>query len=208
MTGEEFDDFATLWRDEPSPEEQAELEALARQTRRRVWFMQQLEIGGGVLLLLALIAGLALTPVPAALFAGALLAAVLIWSSWRRYMLTRVALLVDTSGHETLLENAIKSTEIRLRRSGFGLWLIIPGYLLGTMTLHAMTHKSLSGFPDALWLQVSPSTRFGIITLALLGGLFGYFLRVHRGIQRELANLKDLHSQYLLETQLDEHSGH
>ncbi|WP_106638983.1 hypothetical protein [Allosphingosinicella vermicomposti] len=204
MTGEEFDDFAALWRDEPSPEEQAALEALARRTSRRARLMQQLEIGGGVIVMLALAAGLILTPAPAVLFTVTLLIVVLIWSSWRRYTLTKIALLVDTSDRSTLLDNAIRSADLRLRRSRFGLWLIVPGYVLGIMTLHAMEKRNLDDILNVLLLHASPLTRPGIATIFVLGGLFAFFLKAHRDIQRELDHLRERQEQYLREARLDE----
>ena len=203
MTGEEFDDFVTLWRDEPSPEEQAALEALARQTSRRARLMQWLEIGVGILLLLALLVALAIRPAPAALAGGGLIVAVLIWSAWRRYSLARIAFLVDTSDREVLLENAIVGVEAKLRRSRIGLWLFVPGYVLGAVTGHAVLEESLSRSLNAFLHQMSPFRTGGLAIWAILAITLSYFLREHRRVERELLDLRDVQRQYGAEAKMD-----
>lgn len=204
MTGDDFDDFAELWRDEPSPEEQKALETIARRASRRARFAQRFEIGGGILLLIAIVVGLLSTRGTGTIAAGIALALAIIWSSWRRYLLAQAALLVDTSNRQRLIESGIRSTEARLLRSRLGLWLLLPGYILGSITSYGVVKGNLDGFWSELVRQSLPVNPTGVVTVLLLGGLQAYFLRAHMAIFRELKNLHELHRQYEAESRLDD----
>lgn len=200
---DEFDDFATLWRRDPSPEEQKALEAIARRVSRRARLAQHFEIGGGILVLIVIGVSLISSPVPGAIAAGLALGLAVIWSSWRRYRLAQAALLVDTSNRERLIESGIKSTEARLRRSRLGIWLLLPGYFLGAITKYGVVKGHLEGFWSALAQQTLPTSITGLATILLLGAAQAYFLRAHMAIASELGNLREVHRQYETESRLD-----
>jgi hypothetical protein len=203
VTGDDLDDFAKLWRHEPSPEEQRRLESLARSTSRRARRAQRVEIAGGALLLVAVMAAFYVSPAPATLLAGSVFAAVLIWSAWKRYRLHQVALIVETSDRNILIEKSITAAELRLRRSRLGLWFLLPGYLLSAMLNYSVLHDKLTGFLQTLVNQTIPLTAKGTLTFLLLTAAMAYFGYNHRQLRRELQNLRKLRQQYQDEARLD-----
>lgn len=203
MSGDDLDDFAALWRGEPTAEEQKALEILARRASRRARITQRLEIGVGILLLLAVALALLASPAPAALFASAAFAAGLIWSSWKRYHLNEVARILDTSDREVLIESALASSRARLRHSMLGISLLIPGYILGAATKYALIEGHLMGFIETLLAHTIPSSRTGVIALLLLAAVMAYLVRGHLKLRRENDNLRALRDQYRAEAQLD-----
>jgi len=199
----DFDDLAQLWREEPSAEEQRVLEVLARRASWEGRAVQHFDHALTLSIIIAVFLALLTSPTPATFGTGLLLAGAILWSSWKNHQLRQVALLVDTSNREALLESAWRATRARLRRSRLGMLLLVPGYLLGALAAYSYLNGNLEGFLTKMASHLSPTTRNGVLTYILLGGLLACLIRTHLKVAREVRNIAALQERYRAEAHMD-----
>ncbi len=203
MTGIDLEEYAALWQAEPTAEEEREFQALADGASRRAQFVQYAEHGLALLLLVAVLIAVVMAPAPATIAIGVLSIAALTWSSWRRHLLTQIALLVETSDRGRIVADAMIAARANLRRSTLGLWLYVPGILLGALLTHSFNQGGdLSDFTDVFLrgALVWPEG-FAILFLLLVLGL--QLVRTNIGFRKELQRLESLQADYREEAKRD-----
>jgi hypothetical protein len=196
----EFEEFSLLWAYEPDAEEQRIFESLARTVSRRAKLIYHIELGLAVLLVVGLIAALFLDKKPATSALVVLVITAVGWSSWKRYNIHQVALIMDCSDRESLLSSAIESAEARLRQAKLSFMLLVPSFFLG-LALRGTMAGSFSSFLEKLWLSfIQPLTVVGAVAIFLV---LVYFGRQIVRLRRELRRLKVLRGEYREEAALD-----
>lgn len=202
MTESDFEDIAQLWREAPTPEEERAFRIMVRRASLRARLLRHADLGIGVLLVVAVLVAVALRPAPATLAVGILTIAGIGWSSWKRHWLGRMAASVESSDRRDLLHVAVVNAAADLKRSNLGLWLFLPGVLLGALLNHSFKQRSLAGFGRVL-VEGATDWPWGIATLAAIFLVFLGFIRTNRRQERELESLRALEAQYREEARLD-----
>lgn len=202
MTQVDLKDIALLWQEEPTAEEQREFRGFADKTERRAQFLQFAELGLGLLLIVAVLVAIFVAPGPATLVVGALSITAIAWSSWKRHLLSQVAMLVETSDRHTLVGHALVLAKARLRRSTLGLWFLLPGVLSGAFFTHILDGGALAVFPKAV-VERSVTLPEGPIVLFILLVVTAQMLRTNLRLGTEVARLEGLSEDYLAEARLD-----
>jgi hypothetical protein len=196
----EFEELSLLWAHEPDAEEQRIFESLARTVSRRAKLIYYIELGLAFFLVIAVTAIVFLDPKPATLALVVLAIAALGWSSWKRYNLHQVEMIIDCSDREALIASALESAEARMRQSKLSFLLLVPSFFLG-LALRGTTAGSFGLFVHTLWQSfVQPLTLVGAAAVFLL---LLYFAREVLRLRRELRRLKGLQRQYREEAALD-----
>lgn len=205
MSGPEYEDFASLWVDEPDDIERALFERIARKAERRARLMQYLEIGVAAVLVAAMTGLLLWHRQPTTSLLALAVAGAVGWSSWKRYRFHQHALFLDGTGRETMLASAVERTRARLRASALGLVLLVPSWLLALALKGTM---EMGGDFDRFLVQFLPSLSRTPGLAAIVGMLLllGYFGRAHIRLRRELGRLESLLEQYRSESALDRKS--
>jgi hypothetical protein len=203
MTGIDLEEYAALWQAEPTAAEEREFQAIAEGASRRAQFIQYAEHGLALLLLVAVVIAVVMAPAPATIAIGLLSIAALAWSSWRRHLLTQIALLVETSDRSRIVADAMVAARANLRRSTLGLWLFVPGILLGALLTHSFNQGGdLGDFADA-FLGGALRWPEGYAILFLVAALGFQLVRTNFGFRKELQRLESLQEDYREEAKRD-----
>ena len=202
MTDPEFDDFAKLWQQSFTADEQQAFRALARRVSLRTRLLRHADIGIGLLLIVAIAVALAIQPAPAALAVGILTMAGIGWSSWKRHVLARLGGQAAAPDRRAVVEAAAANVREDLRRSNLGLLLFFPGVLLGALLNHSVKHGTLRGVDGALWRSVTDPF-WGLLVLLLIIATFLGFVRGNLRLRKEAVRLGHLEAEYREEARLD-----
>jgi hypothetical protein len=200
VSGQEFDEFAALWTEEPDAEEKRIFKSLARMVSRRAKLLHYINLGLALFLIIGMIIAMSLDPKPATLALVVLALAALGWSAWKRYQLFQVALIVDFRNREAMLASAAESVEGRLRQARLTFAGLIPCFFAG-LALRGTVGSSLEQFMSELLNDLTkPLTLGGAVVVALM---MIYFGRQVMRLKRELKHLTSLQLQYRSEASLD-----
>lgn len=194
MSAPDFDEFAALWKQEPTAEEEQVFQSLARTVSRRARLIYRIELGLAVFLAIGLLAALFLKQAPGTWVVGTLVLAALGWSSWKRYELQRVATIVDCSDRQSLLAGAVTTARGRLRQSTWSLILVPPVFL-------ALALKGMPRSAEALTAILARPTM--LVGTAVVCLLMVYVAQQNVRLRRELRRLEILQAQYEAEADLD-----
>jgi hypothetical protein len=151
VTESDMEDWAALWAEEPSREEQHELARVARRASWRGTLIEYADLGFAICIALCILGAIALQPQPATLAIGLLSAGGLFWSSKKRHMLRQATLLAEARDRVVLLEHEIARTSAEHKRAAIGMWATPLVILSGAMLAYLLTHSgSLAGFGASL----------------------------------------------------------
>jgi hypothetical protein len=200
----DLDDLAGLWAEEPTPEHETELRAIAGRVSLKGLVLQYADLGIGILITAMVLLALITRPAPVTVAVGLVAAAGLVWSSWKRHLLkTQIDLLLLTGDRSDLLDREIARVEAHLHRALVALWAAPPAVLLFAVLAYSIENGgSLAGFTDnmirsATLFPVGPAILAAILTL-----LFQQ-VRLVQGLRQELIALQILRGEYREETRLD-----
>jgi len=200
----DLDDLAGLWAEEPTPEHETELRAIAGRVSLKGLVLQYADLGIGILITAMVLLALITRPAPVTVAVGLVAAAGLVWSSWKRHLLkTQIDLLLLTGDRSDLLDREIARVEAHLHRALVALWAAPPAVLLFAVLAYSVENGgSLAGFTDNL---IRSATLFPVgpaILAAILTLLFQQ-VRLVQGLRQELIALQILRGEYREETRLD-----
>lgn len=204
---DDLDEFARLWREEPSQEESEAFRQLAGKAARRARLAGYAELGttaviGAAILMALLVAKAALT-----VAIGMVLLVVLVWSARKRHMLRQVAIIISSSDGGSLVEKEIVKTRADLRRTTIGLFLYPPAVPLGHMLVNSVaTGGSLENYWEVL-VQDLTGGPVGWWLAALFALFLAYQLSAIFRLKRELRRLEGLRVEYEEELRLDALGG-
>jgi len=200
----DLDDLAGLWAEEPTPEHETELRAIAGRVSLKGLVLQYGDLGIGILITAMVLLALITRPAPVTVAVGLVAAAGLVWSSWKRHLLkTQIDLLLLAGDRSDLLDREIARVEAHLHRALVALWAAPPAVLLFAVLAYSVENGgSLAGFTDNL---IRSATLFPVgpaILAAILTLLFQQ-VRLVQGLRQELIALQILRGEYREETRLD-----
>lgn len=200
----DLDDLAGLWAEEPTPEHETELRAIAGRVSLKGLVLQYADLGIGILITAMVLLALITRPAPVTVAVGLVAAAGLVWSSWKRHLLkTQIDLLLLTGDRSDLLDREIARVEAHLHRALVALWAAPPAVLLFAALAYSIENGgNLAGFTDNL---IKSATLFPVgpaILAAILTLLFQQ-VRLVQGLRQELIALQILRGEYREETRLD-----
>lgn len=199
----DLDDFASLWAEEPTPDQENELRAIAGRVSFRGLFLHYADLGLGVVIALAVIVALALQPAPATLAIGLLSAGAVLWSSWKRHVLRQIGSLLQTSSRTDLIELEIRRVTTELKRSLIGLWLAPPAMILFAMLAYSVKFGwSLSGFGQQMEAAFT-SVAVGLPIIAAMLTVIVHQAQLVQRLRRQLRGLRRLRGEYQEEARLD-----
>lgn len=200
---DDLDEFARLWREEPSAEESRALKQLAGQTARRAKLLGYAEIGAATVIGLAILFALVLNRTTVTVLSGGILLLALSWSSWKRYLLRQVAIIVSAGDGEALVEKEIAKARADLRRIKIGLLLYPPAVLLGHLLVDSVVRGGRS--EDYLEVLANDLTDWpvGALLVLLFVCFLLYQLRAMAGLRKELRRLDGIREEYREEGRLD-----
>jgi hypothetical protein len=200
----DLDDFASLWAEEPTPDEKAELVGLAQRVSWRATFLEYWDIGLGVAIAAAALLAVLLQPAPVTLAIGLVAAGGLLWSTWKRHLLKRqVTLLLEVSDRTHLLDLEVRRISTDLQRALVGLVATPPAIALFGMLTHSLSQGgSLAGFGGAVIRNFSSGPVGPMVVAAVLTLIFQQ-IQIIRRLRRELHRLQIVSGEYREEAQLD-----
>lgn len=195
----EFDEFASLWRQEPTAEERRAFAEMAERSRRRALLVDRAELGLAGLLVLAILGVLVLSPEPATAVVGFIAVVGLSWSSWKRHILHQTSAASAGGTPENYVGQQIVAARAVLARTRLGLLFFWPFVLIGLLFGQSIREDGdLRGFVDQLVERVTDVPTGPILTITLLL-LYGMIIRSHRRLQAELVQLNLLQQDYRAE---------
>lgn len=203
MSPSDFDEIARLWQQEPSPDEERAFQQMARKASGRARWLDRAETGLAILLVAAVLIALFLAPEPATIAVGILTVVAISWSSWKRHMLGQVDAMVVDGDRRSFIDAAVAQVAASLRRSTFGLWLLLPGILLGALLRHSYDREGFDGFGEAL-LSAAADWPIGPAVVAAMILSFALLVRSNLRLRGELKRLRNLRDEYRREAKLDE----
>lgn len=206
MTRDEYNELASLWSTSSPPDDERELERLARRTPRLARLAQWGELAVVAMLAVTIGAAIIWRLGPATLLTGSLILLLLGWSAWRRHHLGTIALLIDESDRLSFVRSTLRAREAELNRSALGLALILPGTLL-TMLLGFSLRESPGEGDLPAFLAAVLSTPRGLIAVAFLASAVLLLTLSHLRLVAELEKLRRLRDAYAEETRRDQFSG-
>ncbi len=200
----DMDDWAALWAEEPSCEEQVELHAIAKRVTLREAVFQYADFALAVLLAAGVLVALAIRPAPATIAVGLIAALGVLWYSWKQHELKRqIVALLETRKRADLLDLEIKRAQTALTRSTLGLWGTPPAIILfAALTYGIWNGGSFDGFGDMLIRSAMEVPAGPAIVAAMLTLTFQQLQIVQR-LSRELQRLQMLSREYQHEASLD-----
>lgn len=200
---DDLDELVRLWREEPSPEESRALKQLAGQTARRARLLAYAEIGTALIMGLAILFALLLNRTPVTILSGGLLLLALSWSSWKRYLLRQVAIIVGAANGKSVVDKQIAKAHADLRRTRIGLFLYPPAVLLAHLLAKSIEG---GGLPDN-YLEVVASDftdwPVGALLVLLSVCFILYQLKTILGLRKELRRLGRIRAEYQEEARLE-----
>jgi hypothetical protein len=200
MNGPDVDEFAELWQEGPDPLEQAQMEAYARQARRRGRLLDYIEYAVWVSLLVMVVGGSFLSTSPLTLALAVPLMLAVTWLTWKGRRLRQMARTLNTSDRAAFLETSLRNARANLRRNTIGLVsipLVLPVALIFKVSIRS------GGGPQEVWqafLAWSQTIRapIGIVLLLILTV---FTLRTRRKTKAEIRRLTALRESYEAEAE-------
>ena len=203
VTESDMEDWAALWAEEPSREEQHELARVARRASWRGTLIEYADLGFAICIALCILGAIALQPQPATLAIGLLSAGGLFWSSKKRHMLRQATLLAEARDRVVLLEHEIARTSAEHKRAAIGMWATPLVILSGAMLAYLLTHSgSLAGFGASLVESMTEVPVGPAITAGILALIYQQVLLAQQ-LKRGLGELRSLQGAYREEARLD-----
>lgn len=206
MNREEYRELAHLWGDAAPLQDQEEVARLARATPGRARMAQWGELAVGVLLFAGIAGSIIWSLGAATMLTGGLLLALLGWSAWKRHHLANVALLIDETDRLAFVRSSVRAKEAELRRSGLGLAMIPPGFVITTLWGFSLRHPE-GNMALGEFLMAAASTTRGMIILGCVVTAVVVLSVSHVRVRRELAQLRALQQQYSDEARRDDFAG-
>jgi hypothetical protein len=200
---DDLDEFARLWREEPTPEESRALRQLADRAARRAKLLGYAEIGTGAIIALGILFALLIDPGPLTILSGGALLLGLLWTVRKRHLLRQVAILVGSGDGGSVVEKQIAKARVDLRRSRIGLFSFPPTLLLAHVMVNSVLRGgSLRDYGDLLARHFL-AWPGGPLILLLFALAVGYQLRGISRLRAELRRLELIRAEYQEETRLD-----
>jgi len=197
------EDFAHLWKTEPTEQEREAFRIMGRRASRRARLLEQADRVLAGLLVLALLIAVSTAPRPATLAIGALIVIAIGWSRRRRQLLGQTSLIARAGDPQAFIRLASEDVRGALQRSTLGLGLLLPSVLLGALLRFSYGHDGdLAGF----WNAVATSATKWPWGPMLLIWLLLFTLLLARGnfvLRRELRRLRGLERDYRREDERD-----
>jgi hypothetical protein len=196
LTRDEHNELADLWGGSGPAGDRDEVARMARAIPRRARIAHVGELAVVALLCAGIVGSILWSRGPATILTGGLLLVLLGWSARKRHYLGKVALLIDDSDRLTFVRSSVRAKEAELRRSGLGLAMIVPGFVIAVLLGFSL--QGHRGADDVgAFLLASASSPRGIIVLACVAAAAVLLSRSHVRVREELAHLRQLERQYL-----------
>lgn len=200
---DDLDEFARLWREEPSPEESRALEQLAGQTARRAKLLGYAEVGTATIIGFAILLALMLNRTPVTILSGGILLLGLSWSSWKRYLLRQVAIIVSAADGKSVVEKEMAKAHADLRRIRIGLFLYPPAVLLAHLLVHSVVRGGRPGNYLGVLARDLTEWPVGPLLVLLSVCFILYQVRAILGLRKELRRLGRIRAEYQEEARLE-----
>lgn len=204
---DDLDEFARLWREEPSPEESKAFKQLAGKAARRARLAGYAEIGTTAIIAAAILMALLIAKGALTVAIGMVLLVVLFWSARKRHMLRRVAIIISSSDGGSLVQKEIVKCRADLRRTTIGLFLYPPAVPLAHMLVNSVAMGGSLGNYWQLLVKHLTAGPVGWWLGALFALFLAYQLRAIFRLKRELRRLQGLRAEYEEEGRLDALGG-
>jgi hypothetical protein len=200
---DDFQGLAELWREGEDDKRGDTLVALSKTAIRRARRQEWIEIAIAVLLAAGVLVVVLRRGELPQMVVGALIIALLIWSSRKRYRLRRMEWLTLSGDRTTFLLASIARVRARMQRSWWSTVLLMPAVLLGTVFARAARDAG-NGAPLVDRLLIEGSS-FGTLAAGLSGiaVMLAYLLYQLRRQRAQLARLNDMFESYRREAAQD-----
>jgi len=195
MTRDEHRELAHLWGESSPVGDEEEVARLARAIPRRARIAQWGELAVVALLCAGILGAVMWSRGPVTVLTGGVLLVLLGWSARKRHHLGNVALLIDDTDRLTFVRSSVCAKEAELRRSGLGLALIVPGFVIAVLLGISVQNPQGTIDIGASLLTAAGSMR-GIISLACVAAAAIVLSRSYMRVRSELARLRQLERQY------------
>ena len=206
MSKGDLEDLAALWREDPDPAGQEELEQLARTARRRGRLGDYADLALVLLIVGASIVAIFAARSPLFMAPAVLLIIATVWLTLKRRSIRHMSRMMRTTDRRSFLEDSMRSVKGNLRRNLLSL-VIFP--LIAPLALLSKMGTRTAGDPDAIaaaLLTWAGSPR-GLITMLVLVVLMAFLVRARRRYLAELRRLNDLQRAYEDEAKRDAEDG-
>lgn len=202
MNGPDLDEFAALWKDEPDPLDQAQIEACARRARRRGRLLDYIDYAVLLLMFVMVVGGSLVSTSPLTIALAVPLMLALTWLTWRRRSLRQMARTLNTSDRTAFLETSLRNARADLRRTSIGLAsipFVVPVALFFKVSVRTGggPHEIWEAF--LVWAQ-TPRAPIGIVLLLILAT---FALRSMRKTKAEIRRLEALSQGYVAEAEIE-----
>ena len=202
MSKGDLEDLAALWREDPDPAEQGELERLARTARRRGRLGDYADLALVLLIVGASVVAIFAARSPLFMAPAVLLIIATVWLTLKRRSIRHMSRMLRTTDRESFLEDSIQSVKGNLRRNLLSLVLFPP---IAPLALLLKMGTRTAADPDAIMgalLTWAGSPR-GLITTLVLLVLMIFLVRARRRYLAELRHLQELRRAYEDEARRD-----
>ena len=190
MTDQEFEELAALWN-EPSDEEQAQFEAMARKARLRGKLLAWADYAWFVLLVGGFAFAALVAPGPLTMAGAVFLVISITWLTWRRREYRHIARTLDTSDRASFLESSKRVARANLRRVTLSIaafLVLVPIALV--LRISFRVGGRAEDLPAALAAWATSLRGIAVLTGLVL--VLAYTIRSRMRIQAELRRLEDI----------------
>lgn len=195
-----FEELADLWQD-PDDGDREAFEALARKARRRGRLLSYVDLAFVVLLVAPLLT-VFLTPNPVVVAAALVLLMATLWISLVRWRLRQMAATLNTNNPTAFVASSLRNVTANLRR--VNLSLVLTPLFVAAAILFKGSQRSSGGMHllEGVWAWAS-SLR-GLAALAVVALFVVALIRSRARLQAELRRLESLRLEYEEERLRDE----
>jgi hypothetical protein len=204
MTPHTYRGLAAVWQEQVAPEEQSEVQMLARQLRTSARRRQGFDLVAGLVAIAAIVAAAFTFHPPRSIDALlAMLIAVVLWKLLQRYRAERASRALMTSQPDTFYAAAIANARAELRLSTFDLWAIIPLYCMPIFLLYLQGAEG-GTIPGLLRELVTGHLPHGLFILAAMTGSYLYLTSLNRKLRAQLRQFERMRTECAEEDSLAE----
>jgi hypothetical protein len=200
MNRPDVDEFAAIWQGQPDPLEQVQMEAYARQARRRGRLLDYIDYAVAVSLFAVMVGGSLISTSPLTIAVAVPLIIAVTWMTWKRRNLRQMARTLNTSDRAAFIQSSLRNARANLRRSTIGLAslpLVVPVALAFKVSIRT------GGGPEEVWEAImlwaqtvrAPLTILGLLIIA------AFNLKSRRRTQAEIRRLERLKAGYEAEAE-------
>jgi Flp pilus assembly protein TadB len=202
----DLDQLGTLWREMPDEGEDERLRRSAWAANRRAQFQVVFDQALLAVLIAAIVTAIILFPQLAVIAVGAALAVLLVWGQIRQRRFLQAEWQRLDGDTLSMIEQALVSNEVALKRAAFGLVFVTPATLLGVLLAFFLES---GGAELSLPIVKTGWSRLLVTTAAAVAFvlLIAHLLHTVRRRRRELRRLEQLRESFLADPDVSRADG-